>query len=53
MSEKMIRRYTDMPTLVYLLKNKQITLLDPNTWDDKNDSCDLAILKGYYMCTQF
>jgi len=34
-----------MPTLVYLLKNKQITLLDPNTWDDKNDSYYLRLYK--------
>lgn len=32
-----LRRYTDLPALVYLLENKAITLLDPIFWDDKND----------------
>ncbi len=45
MSVKIIRRYTDIPVLVYLLKNKKITLLDPITWDDKNDSYFLTIYK--------
>ena len=33
-----LRRYTDLPALVYLLTHKSLTLLDPNTWDDTNDS---------------
>ena len=36
--EKYLRRYTDIPALVYMLTEKRITLLDPETWDDKNDS---------------
>ena len=33
-----LRRYTDLPALLYLLKHRKITLLDPATWDDTNDS---------------
>ena len=29
---------TDIPALISLLKNRQITLLDPESWDDSNDS---------------
>jgi hypothetical protein len=36
--EKYLRRYTDLPALIYMLRTHQITLLDPETWDDKNDS---------------
>jgi len=42
---EIIRRYTDIPALVYLLKNKTITFLDPGTWDDKNDSYYLTVYK--------
>jgi Protein of unknown function (DUF2971) len=31
-------RYTDLPSLIHILTTRQITLLDPQTWDDKNDS---------------
>lgn len=33
-----LRRYTNLSSLFDILKNKRITLLNPNTWDDKNDS---------------
>lgn len=33
-----LRRYTDLPVLLNMLKHRQITLLDPATWDDTNDS---------------
>ncbi len=32
-----LRRYTDLPSLLHILSSKQITLLDPKTWEDKND----------------
>jgi hypothetical protein len=42
MTEKRIptflRRYTDLPALLHLLSSRQITLLDPKTWDDRNDA---------------
>jgi hypothetical protein len=35
---KDLRRYTDLSTLFYLLAECKLTLLNPNRWDDKNDS---------------
>ncbi len=32
-----LRRYTNIPALLYLLRERRITLLDPASWDDKND----------------
>lgn len=34
----MLRRYTDLPSLLCMLTRKKITLFDPATWDDRNDS---------------
>ena len=33
-----LRRYTDLPYLFDYLRTKQLALLNPNSWDDKNDS---------------
>ncbi len=33
-----LKRYTNLASLVSILKNKELTLLDPSTWEDKNDS---------------
>ncbi len=38
MSEDYLRRFTDLTALMYLLHERKITLLDPASWDDKNDS---------------
>ena len=38
MAEEFLRRYTDLPYLLQILKEKQLTLLSPSTWEDKNDS---------------
>ena len=40
-----LRRYTDLPALLHLLSSRQITLLDPKTWDDKNDSYFMSVYK--------
>ena len=40
-----LRRYTDIPALLHLLTAQQITLLDPKTWDDKNDSYFMSVYK--------
>jgi Protein of unknown function (DUF2971) len=45
MSGKHLRRYTDLPALIYLLNERKITLLDPASWDDKNDSHYLRLYK--------
>lgn len=40
-----LRRYTDIPALIYLLRDQRITLLDPQSWDDKNDSHFLRLYR--------
>lgn len=45
MSEDFLKRYTNLPVLIYLLKNQKLTLLDPKTWDDSNDSYCLSVYK--------
>ena len=44
---KILRRYTDVPALLYLLNRKVVTLLDPGSWEDTNDSHYLSLYKGY------
>jgi len=39
------RRYTDLPSLVRILTSRELTLLDPSFWDDKNDSYFLSTYK--------
>jgi len=39
------RRFTDLPSLIQILSNRELTLLDPATWDDKNDSFFLSTYK--------
>ncbi len=46
MKNKFLRRYTDLPALICLLKEKKITLLDPMSWDDSNDSHYLTVYKS-------
>ncbi|UJB64397.1 DUF2971 domain-containing protein [Acidovorax sp. YS12] len=36
-STRVFRRYTDLASLLDLLRRKAITLLPPDTWDDRND----------------
>lgn len=38
MSAQYLRRYTDLAAVIYLLTRRKITLLDPRSWDDSNDS---------------
>jgi hypothetical protein len=40
-----LRRYTDIPALVYLLRKRKLTLLDPQSWDDRNDSHYLRLYR--------
>ncbi len=40
-----LRRYTDLPAVLYLLHQRTITLLDPAAWDDTNDSYYLNLYK--------
>lgn len=45
MSDTYLRRYTDIPALIYLLNERKITLLDPQSWDDSNDSYYLTLYR--------
>ena len=38
MAKSYLNRYTDLPALIHILVSKRIALLNPQTWDDKNDS---------------
>lgn len=40
-----LRRYTDLPALLYMLREQKITLLDPESWDDRNDTHYLSSYK--------
>lgn len=43
--EEYLRRYTELPSLIHMLTYCELTLLDPSSWDDKNDSFYLAQYK--------
>lgn len=45
MTKQSYRRYTDLPALIQMLSNRELTLLDPVSWDDKNDSFFLSTYK--------
>jgi hypothetical protein len=38
-------RYTDFASLIYLLRERKITLLSPDLWDDKNDKYFLQLYR--------
>ena len=38
MGFRYLRRYTNLPSTFHVLQNRELTLLDPNTWDDRNDA---------------
>jgi hypothetical protein len=40
-----IHRYTDLPGLLAMLQQRKLTLLDPKSWDDTNDSYFLSLYK--------
>jgi hypothetical protein len=37
-----LKRYTQLPHLLHMLTTRSITLLSPNTWDDRNDAHFIA-----------
>jgi hypothetical protein len=45
MPKKLLRRYVDLPALIYLLKERKLTLLDPQSWEDRNDSYFLELYR--------
>ena len=38
MTSTTFRRYTNLAAAIHLLQRRKITLLDPSTWDDRNDA---------------
>ncbi|MER9567421.1 hypothetical protein [Mesorhizobium sp. M0571] len=38
MSESTFRRYTNLASALHILRNRCLTLLSPETWDDRNDA---------------
>lgn len=41
-----MRRYTDLTSVIALLRSRQLTLVSPDTWDDKNDSHYLGLYRA-------
>lgn len=35
---KLLRRYTELPFVIEYLQSKELALLNPDTWDDRNDA---------------
>lgn len=48
-STEIFRRYTDLGSLLDMLRRKAITLLRPDTWDDRNDR---LMMKTYADCSE-
>lgn len=55
--ETSLRRYTELPYLIDYLQSKELALLNPALWDDKNDSYyierfaqDNGLLSTYALC---
>jgi hypothetical protein len=44
---KFLRRYTDLTALFYILKTRTLTLLNPQKWEDNNDSYYLDLYKKH------
>jgi hypothetical protein len=40
-----LSRYTDLPSLISILRTQSLTLLSPSSWDDKNDSHFMSLYK--------
>ena len=38
MTKNALRRYTNLASTLHILRNRQLTLLSPETWDDRNDA---------------
>jgi len=44
-TKNFLRRYTDLPALIHLLRTASVTFLDPSSWDDKNDAYFMNLYK--------
>jgi hypothetical protein len=38
MEQEFLKRYTELPFLLYLLRKRKLTLLSPTSWEDRNDA---------------
>jgi len=45
--ERYVKRYTSISSAIDLLCRKQLALLDPQTWDDRNDRYFMSLYKDY------
>ncbi len=45
MTEVTLRRYTNLSAALHVLRNKCLTLLNPATWDDRNDAYFMSAFK--------
>lgn len=45
--EPVIRRYTSISMVIDMLRKQQLSLLDPQYWDDKNDSYFMQLYKEH------
>lgn len=45
--ELFIRRYTSISSMIDTLRRRQLSLLDPQYWDDKNDSYFMQLYKDH------
>jgi hypothetical protein len=45
LTKKFLRRYSNLPSLIHLLTTRSLTFLDPQSWDDKNDSLYMSLYK--------
>lgn len=44
-SSSVLRRYTNLSSTLHLLQNRSLTLLNPSSWDDRNDAFFVAEYK--------
>lgn len=45
LANKYLCRYTSLPFLLDILRKKRLTFVDPNNWEDKNDSYFIELYK--------
>ena len=45
LTKNFLRRYSNLPSLIHLLTTRSLTFLDPESWNDKNDSLFMRLYK--------
>lgn len=46
-ADEVVRRYTSIPAIIDTLRRKQLAILDPRNWDDKNDRHFMELYKEH------